>query len=73
MGAIQIIACLLIVAIIVGLVVVLNFEETKKQPAACDDAQADEVPATYRQASGPDQLDAGEGQLIDWGANTKHF
>ncbi len=73
MGALQIIACLLIVAIIVGLVVLLSAEETKKQTAACDAAQEDDVPGTYRQAPGPDQLDAGEGQLIDWGANTKHF
>lgn len=73
MGALQIIACLLILAVIVGLIVLLNVEETKNQTAASDGVEDDVVASTYKPIPGPDQLDAGDGQLIDWGPNTKHF
>ncbi|CAN7750936.1 hypothetical protein LJR066_006681 [Acidovorax sp. LjRoot66] len=73
MGALQIIACLLILAVIVGLIVLLNVEETKDQTAASDGVEDDDVAGTYKPIPGPDQLDAGDGQLIDWGPNTKHF
>ncbi len=73
MDALQIIACLLILAVIVGLIVLVNVEETKNQPAASDGVQDDDVAGSYKPIPGPDQVDAGNGQLIDWGPNTKHF